>query len=409
VVTHEEQAVDLAVLVHEFPKLSETFVLHDLLALEAAGVKLMVFSLRRPEAPVTHDAVRSLRAQVRYMPEIQGRQRRLSVRATRTLLALRDPVRFLRGMAAIYASPDYTRLRLNQAFLLAGELERIGTPPLYIHFAHKPATVGRFASLLLGNRFGISAHAVDVWTPPAKELRVKVRDAEVVLCCYEESRSYLARLARGATPVELAYHGVAVPPDPRRDGTAPVVLAVGRLVPKKGLATLIEAAALLRERGVGAAIRIAGDGPEWPELQRLVNANDLNDVVRFLGPLTEAEVEREYERATVFALPCQEMPDGNRDGIPNTVLEAMARRIPVVSTTLPSVQEAVEDGVQGLLVPQRDPVALAEALERLLGDRRLRERLGAAGRERVQQQFDRVRCSPRIPELLARAGLVEGG
>jgi glycosyltransferase involved in cell wall biosynthesis len=100
------------------------------------------------------------------------------------------------------------------------------------------------------------------------------------------------------------------------------------------------------------------------------------------------------------------MEDGNRDGIPNTVVEAMARRLPVVSTTLPSVAEAVEDGVQGLLVPQRDPAALATALERLLSDRDLRVRLGAAGRERVEERFDRARCGPRIPALLAQAGLI---
>jgi glycosyltransferase involved in cell wall biosynthesis len=388
--------MDLAVLVHEFPKLSETFVLHDLLALERAGARLTIFSLRRPDQPVVHDALKQLRADVRYVPELSGRQRRLSVRAIMGLLAWRDPKTFLRGMAAIYASPDYTRLRLNQAILLAGQLERIGAPALYIHFAHKPATVGRFAALLLGIPYGISAHAVDVWTPPAKELRAKVRDASVVLCCYDEARAYLARLARGGTPVELAYHD-------------PVVLAIGRLVPKKGYPTLIEAAGLLRDRGIEVSVRIAGDGPEWPSLQRMVNERGLNETVRFLGPLTDQEVEQAFAGAAVFALPCQEMPDGNRDGIPNTVLEAMARALPVVSTTLPSVTEAVDDGVQGLLVPQRDPKALADALERLIGDDGLRRKLGAAGRLRVEEKFDRRLCGPRISELLGRAGLITAG
>jgi glycosyltransferase involved in cell wall biosynthesis len=409
-VAPEERGVDLAVLVHEFPKLSETFVLHDLLALEQAGVRLRIFSLRRPEAPVTHDAVRALRAEVHYLPEIDGRRRRLAIRATRTLLALRNPKTFMRGMAAVYASPDYSKLRVNQALLLAGQLEAIGAPPLYIHFAHRPATVGRFASLLLGNHFAISAHAVDVWTPSAKELRAKVRDARVVLCCYEESRAYLARLGRGSTPVELVYHGVAVPEAvPSHDDGDPVVLAVGRLVPKKGYPTLIEAAGLLRERGIEASFRIAGDGPEWPSLQRLVNERGLGDTVHFLGPLTDTEIGREYERATVFSLACQEMPDGNRDGIPNTVVEAMARGLAVASTTLPSVAEAVEDGVHGLLVPQRDAAALAAALERLLGDRALRESMGAAGRRRVEERFDRAMCGPRIPAVLRGAGLIPSG
>lgn len=396
----------LAVLVHEFPKLSETFVLHDLLALERAGVKLTVFSVRRPDQPVQHEAVRQLQAEVRYLPDLAGRQRRLAVRATAALLAFRDPKTFFRGLAQIYASSDYTRLRLNQAILLAGELERLGAPALYIHFLHKPATIGRFAALLLGLPFGISAHAVDVWTPPAKELRAKIRDAEIVLCCYEEARAHLARLGRGSTPVELAYHGVGVPDEPLPPADNGVVLAIGRLVPKKGYPTLIEAAALLRERGVKATFVIGGDGPEWPSLQRLVNERGLSDMVRFSGPLTDSEVEQAFASAAVFALPCQEMEDGNRDGIPNTVLEAMARGLPVVSTTLASVQEAVEDGAHGLLVPQRDPVRLADALERLLGDADLRHRFGNAARAHVAEKFDRVQCGPRIPELLGRAGLI---
>lgn len=400
------EQVDLAVLVHEFPKLSETFVLHDLLALERAGVKIAVFSVRRPEQPVQHEAVRQLQAEVHYLPELSGRQRRLAVRATGVLLAVRDPKTFLRGLAQVYASPDYTRLRLNQALLLAGQLERLGAPALYIHFAHKPATIGRFAALLLGLPFAISAHAVDVWTPPAKELRTKVRDAEVVLCCYDEARAYLARLARGATPVELAYHGVAIPEKPVEPADTHTVLAVGRLVPKKGYPTLIEALALLRERDVEARLVIAGDGPEWAGLQKLVNEHSLGDHVRFTGPLADTEIEQAFAGASIFALPCQELPDGNRDGIPNTVLEAMARGLPVVSTTLPSVQEAVDDEVTGLLVPQRDPVALANALQRLLGDRELRTRLGSAAREHVTRKFDRAQCGPRTPELLREHGLI---
>jgi glycosyltransferase involved in cell wall biosynthesis len=141
-------------------------------------------------------------------------------------------------------------------------------------------------------------------------------------------------------------------------------------------------------------------------LQRLVNERDLGDVVRFLGPLSDAELQAEFAGATVFALPCQEMPDGNRDGIPNTLLEAMAHGIPVVSTTLPSIAEAVDDGVHGLLVPQRDAGAVAAALDQLLGDRSLRERMGLAGRERVAERFDRARCAPRVPAALAGAGLI---
>ena len=399
---------DLAVLVNEFPRLSETFVLGDLLGLESTGARLHVFSLRRPEVALAHDAVEDLRAPVEYLPEVAGRQRRLVLRAIQASLLFRDPARFMRGLAEIYLSPDYTRARLEQALLLARRLDRIGSPPLYVHFAHKPATIGRFAALLLGSPFAISAHAVDVWMTPVPELRTKFRDAQLVLCCYEEARDYVRQVANGSTRVELAPHGVVIPPQPRHMEQSPLVLlSVGRLVEKKGFDTLIQAAGVMRDRGLEFQVRIAGDGPLWPSLQRLVNELALGDTVRFLGPLTTEELEPEYAAAAVFVLACRVGVDGNRDGLPNTVLEAMARELPVVSTTLASIEEAVIDGEQGLLTPPGDHVALADALERLLGDRPLRLRLGDAARARVLERYDRDVVGSRVHTLLGSVGMIE--
>lgn len=399
---------DLAVLVNEFPKLSETFVLGDLLALEQRGVRLRVFSLRRPAGALAHEAVDRLQAPVDYLPEIGGRALKLMVRAVHGGLFLRDPRRYAAGLAEIYASPDYSALRLQQAVLLARYLQGLGTPPLYVHFAHKPATVGRFAALLTGTRFAVSAHAVDVWTTPERELRVKLRDAEVVMCCYQEAQRFLAGVLGGHTPVELAPHGVEIPPDPppRRESSPPMLLAVGRLIEKKGFDTLVRAAALLRDRGLQFRLAIAGDGPLWPELQRLINELDVGDFVRLIGPLTHEELERHFASATAFVLPCRIAADGNRDGLPNTILEAMARGLPVVSTTLASVQEAIADQIEGLLVVPQDPAALAGALGRLLDDPALRERLGQAARARVVRDYDRDALAPRVFGALTEAGLI---
>jgi glycosyltransferase involved in cell wall biosynthesis len=399
---------DLAVLVHEFPKLSETFVLGDLIALEERGLRLHVFSLRRPEAELAHDAVGRLRAPVEYLPEIKGKQLKLVLRATQATLLVRDPRRYPRALAEIYSSPDYSRLRYQQGLLLARRLEQLGCPPLYIHFAHKPATVGRFAALMTGVPFAISAHAVDIWTTPAAELSAKVRDARVILCCYREARDYVGSLANGGTPVELAPHGVAIPPRTARARTGPpVVLSVGRLIEKKGFDTLLQAARIVRDRGIDFRVRIAGDGPLWPTLQRLVNELGLEEVVRFLGPLTQQEIEEQYGQASVFVLACQVGADGNRDGLPNTLLEAMARELPVVSTTLASVEEAVTDGEHGLLIPPRDHAALADALARLLGEPDLCERLGAAARARVAGSYDRDELAPRVFEVLRTAEMID--
>jgi glycosyltransferase involved in cell wall biosynthesis len=402
-----EGRCDLAVLVNEFPRLSETFVLGDLLGLEAAGARLHVFSLRRPEVDLAQEAVEHLRAPVEYLPEIAGRQRSLLLRAIQTALFIRDPRSFARGLAEIYASPDYSRSRLEQALLLARLLDRIGSPPVYVHFAHKPATVGRFAALLLGSPFAISAHAVDVWTTPIPELRAKFRDSQLVLCCYTEALDYVRQIANGTTRVELAPHGVVIPARrPREEQSPPIVLSVGRLVEKKGFDTLVRAAGVMRDRGLEFGVRIAGDGPLWPALQRLVNDLDLAGTVGFLGPLTAEELESHYAGAAAFVLACRVGSDGNRDGLPNTVLEAMARGLPVVSTTLASIREAVTDGEHGLLTPPDDHMALAGALERLLNDRQLRARLGVAARERVLERYDRDRLASRVHTLLGSVGMI---
>jgi glycosyltransferase involved in cell wall biosynthesis len=400
--------VDLVVVVNGFPRLSETFVLRELLDLEQRGVRLHLVPLLRPEEPVEQAGVAQLRATVEYLPDVARNELRLLRRTAHAALFLHRGARYLNAVSDVVRAPDYTRRRLTQAAMLAHRIARLGFPPLYIHFAHKPATVGRFAARLAGVPYALSAHAKDVWLTPSPELAAKVRGAEVVLSCSAEGHSHLVAVAGGATPVRLVHHGVdIVPRQPHRgeDGP-PVVLSVARLVPKKGHATLVRAAALLAERGVPFTLRIAGEGEEWPRLQRFVYEQQLADRVFFLGPLDQAEVNEEYARADVFALPCRQLANGDRDGIPNVILEAMVQGLPIVSTTLPGVAEAVAHNESGLLVDQDDEHALAEALQRLFTDAGLRARLGEGARARVNARFDRATHLPAVYTALAEVGIV---
>lgn len=400
--------VDLVVVVNGFPRLSETFVLHELLDLERRGLRLQIVALTRPPEIVEHDALRDLRAPVEYLCDGTPASRRLAVRAAHAALLLRRGAYYLDGLGHVARAPDFSRSALAGAAVLAHGIMRLGSPPLYVHFAHKPGTYARFAARLAGVPYALSAHAKDIWLTPPDELRAKAREATTVLTCTDEARAYLDELVDGVTPVERIYHGVEVPPqisDGDRRGP-PVVLAVARLVEKKGLETLVRAAALLRFRGASFSLRIAGEGPEWARLQRLAHELGVADDVSFLGPLLETEVRREYRRAAVFALPCQVLPSGDRDGLPNVVVEAMAHRLPVVSTTLAAVREAVVDGESGVLVAPGDERALADALERLLSDRALRSRIGANARKRVVERFERHRNLPAVHDALANAGLV---
>jgi glycosyltransferase involved in cell wall biosynthesis len=407
-VNRPARSADLAVLVNGFPRLSETFVLHELLELERRGLRLHVFALRRPDEVVQQDALSELRATVEYLPAGTVPYRRSRVRLAHSALLLQRRLGYLHGYAEVLGSPEYSRSLGVSAVLLAHRIVRLGSPALYVHFAHKPATIGRFTSLLAGVPYALSAHAKDIWLTPEDELARKVQDASVVLTCTEQGRTQLARLANGRTPVHLAYHGVEVKGRVRssHQDERVRILAVGRLVEKKGHETLLLAAALLRDRGLAFSLRLAGEGPEWSRLQRLVHELRLADRVAFLGPLSEGEVRAEYEQADIFALPCRKLANGDQDGLPNVILEAMAHGLPVVSTRLDGIVEAVVDGDSGLLADQDDPAAFAVHLGGLIEDAKLRERVGEAGRSRVAACFERSANLPRVVEALVEAGIV---
>jgi len=403
------RSTDLVVLVNGFPRLSETFVLHELLELERRGVRLHLFAIRRPAEIVQQDALAELRAPVEYLlPDGAVPHQRTRLRLAHAALLLQRRLGYVHGLADVLASPEYSRSLGVSAALLAHRIVRLGSPPLYVHFAHKPATIGRFASLLAGVPYALSAHAKDIWLTPEAELARKVRDAAVVLACTDHGRAHLARLADGQTPVHLVYHGVELKGRTRaaRPFETPRLLAVGRLVEKKGHETLLLAAGLLRDRGFDFTLRLVGEGPEWPRLQRLVHELRLGDHVVFLGPLSESEVRLEYESADIFALPCRKLANGDQDGLPNVILEAMAHGLPVVSTRLDGIAEAVLDGESGLLAEQDDPDVFAQHLGRLIEDADLRDRVGEGGRRRVAQHFERSANLPRVVDALVEAGIV---
>jgi glycosyltransferase involved in cell wall biosynthesis len=206
------------------------------------------------------------------------------------------------------------------------------------------------------------------------------------------------------------YHGIEVDryaANPREGGEVPTLLAVGRLVPKKGLCYLVQAVGLLRRRGREVTLLVVGDGPERQRLERLAVEEGVADRVRFLGELPHEAVIPLYARGDILALPCVIDSSGDRDGIPNVLLEALASGMAVVSTPVSGIPEVVEEGRTGLLVPPADPAALADAIEALAADPALRRQLGEAGRDRVVQRFD-IRRSP-MAELFQRLAGVPAG
>src|SRR5919204_5997714 len=206
------RAADLVVVVNGFPRLSETFVLQELLELERQGARLHLIAIRRPQELVQLQGVERLQAEVEYLPDLgpeaPARGLRMRLRVAHAALCLDAPKRYLNALGEIGSSPDFSRLALRRSVLLAHRLLQLGSPPLYVHWAHKPATIARFAARLAAVPYGLSAHAKDIWLTPPAELARKVRDAEVVLTCTGSGHAHLLQVAGRRTPVELVYHGV---------------------------------------------------------------------------------------------------------------------------------------------------------------------------------------------------------
>jgi glycosyltransferase involved in cell wall biosynthesis len=388
----------IGVVLKGYPRLSETFIAQELLELERAGFGLRIISLRHPTEKTTHPIHREIRAPVLYLPEY----------------LLHEPLRVWRAWRAARRLPGYSAAR--RVFLRdlcrdpspsrirrfgQGRVIATGAPPalamLYAHFIHTPSSAARYAALMTGLPFAISAHAKDIWTTPAWELAEKLADCRWCVTCTRAGHAELTRHAAAAAPkVALVYHGIDLerfPPAPTRSArrgdaaAAPVhILAVGRAVAKKGLDTLIRALALLPPDFHWHFTHI-GDGPLKRQLAELARSLGLADRCRFAGALPQQDVRAAYRDADLFALPCRVDASGDRDGLPNVIVEALSQGLAVISTPVSGIPELVEDGINGCVVPAEQPQALADALLALGRDHERRERLGAAGQRRVHAQF----------------------
>ena len=373
-----------------FPRISETFVALELIELERQGEDVTVFAISRPEEPFSHSFVEELGARVEYLPYRPLRQP-LRVAGALGRVLWRNP-RGLLAAARVALWPPRLRglRRLLQAAVLRVELEDAGIDHVHAHFATTAARLANLSWRMGGPAYSVTAHAKDIYHREVRvdRLRDKLSPAVFVATVSDANRRYLEGLVSGCR-----VHVVPNSVDARRlralDGARNpqpgLVLSVARLVEKKGLADLVDACAILRRRGARVRLQIAGDGPLRAELESRARLKGVDAV--FFGALPHEEIVRLYGSAAVFCLPCVIAATGDRDGLPTSVLEAMALGVPVVSTAVSGLAELVVHQQTGLLVPERDPAALADALGRLLHDRELADRLAAAARKRVEREF----------------------
>lgn len=419
----------LTYIIGAYPNLTMTFIDREITMLRKMGVPLRILSIRQPWTKLSPQQER-LREGVTYLLPVNW----LALLGSHIHFPLRKPGRFFGTLRYLLTRPHpslkarlMTLLHFGEGVYAAYLMRQNPGEHLHAHFIDRAATVALVMSRLLDIPYSVTAHATDIYVNPVL-LREKLASAKFVSTCTAYNRSYLSQFGKDLFNHKLVciYHGLelehyvkeqraspsmslipitgsslhSVPEQDAGPGW-PVILSVGQLKERKGLSFLIEACRSLQDRGIQFECRIIGEGPLRPALEAQIRQLGLDEMVKLYGALPHEAVIEQYKQATIFALPAIQGTDGDRDGIPNVILEALAMELPVISTRHSGVPEVVEDGVNGLLVPPEDAQALAGALEQLIRSPDTRQQFGRVGRQIVAERFDPEKNTRRLLEAFA--------
>lgn len=415
------RSLRIGYVLKRFPTLSQTFILNEVLGLEQQGVPLEIFSLERPLEEPRHGGLKKVHTPVTYLPEdglsewpigegrygegtfqerpfkewFQGDRRKRIPELfafphvlTKLTKQVRKVEEFLVFAAQVKAIP--------QAMALAALAKLKGVEHFHAHFGQEATTVAMLASRLTGIPYSFTAHAYDIYDDLRVDqelLKEKVRQARFVVTVCDHNRRVLTTLCgqKVARKIIRIYNGIDIAqfrPDPSVARQPGLILAVGRLVVKKGFRDLVRACRFLQDNETSFKCLIVGEGEERDRLNQQIAALGLQDRVTLLGPQTQEHVLKLMREAAVLVLPCVVSPSGNQDGLPSVLIEALAVGLPAISTTLSGVPEIIEHGRTGLLIAPGDSMSLASAIEQVFGNPALRERLARAGLRKVKGQFD---------------------
>jgi len=385
-------------VVKRYPRFSETFIVNELLAHEAAGWPIEIFSLGPCIDSHFQNIVSCVRGAVTYLPSEVPK-------ASEFWRLVEEAASQFPGFWRTFEAARGENVRdVYQALCLVAEIKKRGIDHLHAHFATSATSVARLASLFSRVPFSFTAHAKDIFHESVvpEDLERKLTSADSVVTVSDFNLEFLQNhYGAAAGKVVRLYNGLHLDrfaysaPEER----PPVVIAVGRLVEKKGFSDLLKACAILRDSGTSFRCQIVGNGDQEDALRSELIRLGLGSLVELSGARPQSDIIRMVQSAAVMAAPCIVGEDGNRDGMPTVLLEAMALGTPCVSTPVTGIPEIVREGETGLLVPQRDPVALALALKRLLGDARLRIQLASRARRLIEAEFDIVQNAQRQREL----------
>ncbi len=369
-----------------YPRVSQTFVLTEILAHERAGLDMDIFSLRRTDDTRFHAALSRVKSPVFQIE-------RASTRVNAVLDGLREHARYLPGFWRVVEESGADAEDLLQAAQLSRAIIDREISHLHAHFGTVATVVARLAAQITGVSYSFTAHAKDIYHESVveDELRQKLDDAAQVITVSQFNVNHLRKtFGSAARDVKLVYNGLDLEDfriEPY-DARPPYILGVGRLVEKKGFEFLLQACAVLRDRGVQFQCEIVGGGALESALRSQVVALGLQDQVLMSGAMSQDDIKEKIRGAALLAAPCVHAGDDDRDGLPTILLEAMALGTPCVSTPVTGIPEVVRHEETGLMVSEGNALALADACQRLLEDRRLGSELVSRARSLIEERFD---------------------
>lgn len=380
-----------------FPSLSETFVYREIQALRARGIKIKTFSIRKSDPSTLSDEAKDLVDSTFYIFPINFPRFLI----THLWYLIRHPHRYF-GTLWFYLTREHRTLKNRlrtfyhfcEAIPIAREVKRIGIKHLHAHFALNPATVAMVVSRLVGVSFSITAHANDIYCNPIL-LEEKIRAARFIVTISDYNKQFLFNILptpESLQKIHVVHCGVEVkrfyPQRDRAQSAKPIILSVGRMVEKKGFSYLIRACKILLENAYDFRCVIVGDGPQKGLLKQIIKEAGLSGVVDLPGLVYQEHIREYFAKADIFVLPCIIGTDDDMDGIPVSLMEAMAMEIPTVSTNISGIPELIEHMKTGILVPPKDEVSLANAISTLIENDDLSKNLGKAGRSKVNSEFN---------------------
>ena len=390
----------VAYMLDVFPVITETFILNEILELKKRGMKIIIFACHKfdftPHKPLIHPEAKELVRETIYLDSVSMKMNRLQKAALHFSILLRHPVRYLRTLLFAYRKGGQTFTAFKAISSFVREMNRRKIEHVHAHFAREACEFSMLISMVTGIPYSFSTHAFDIYTRDGIDMLDHIIRAIFVVTCTAYNQRYLIRKygVPAQKKVYLNYHGV----DPRKfilseekSNSRISILSIGRLVEKKGFPYLIEAISFVKDTlDLGFIVTIVGDGPERKNLEQLVADLNLESWIVFKEFLPTGEIKEQYGQADIFVLPSIVADNGDQDGIPNVILEAMSMGLPVISTNISGISEVICDGVDGLLMPPNDSQALASAIVKLCQDTQLRKKLGENARKKITVHFNKA-------------------